>query len=181
MAPTFQDMLVVDDDPVMPALPSSTPKEKPNRDDRKSPRCMVADSGQRCELAIGSCVFPANLLDESTGGFSVLVNQLSGVAAKQKAQLYRNGVGFNVRVAYVMEVKPKKVAEAVDTEEGPWFRVGLHRLGEVAVPDQTKVAPLAGNLSFRLKQCCLPSRLLAITGVLLAVVSFVVALRCLAD
>jgi hypothetical protein len=127
-------------------------EEKLNRDQRKSARCTAVESCQRCELKIGSCVVPASLLNESAGGFSVLVNDLSGVAAKQKAQLYRNGVWFNVRIIYFREVKPRKVADAADAEEGPWFKLGLRCLGQVTVPSEPKVSPLAGNLIVRLKQ-----------------------------
>ena len=153
---------------------------KRNRDQRKSARCTAGDSGQRCKLKIGSCVVPAKLLDESAGGFSVLVNHLSSVAAKQKAELYRDGVWFDVRIIHVMEVKPKKVADAADTEEGPWFRLGLRRLGKVAVPGQPKVSLLAGSLSFRLKQCCSSGRMLMVIGVLLAVVAIVAAVGLVA-
>ena len=156
-------------------------EEKQNLDQRQSPRRTVADSGQRCELKIGSCVVPAELLDQSAGGFSVLINHLSSAAAKQKAQLHRNGIWFNVRIIHVREVQPRKVADAADTEEGPWFRLGLRRLGEVAVPGQPKVSLLAGKLGFRLKQCCPSGGMLMVIGVFLAVVALAVAVGFVAD
>ena len=51
--------------------------KRQGRDQRKSFRCTVADTCQRCELKVGSHLLPARLLDESAGGFAVLVDHLA--------------------------------------------------------------------------------------------------------
>jgi hypothetical protein len=73
---------------------------------RLSFRCTVADTRQRCELRIGADVLPATLLDESAGGFGVLVERLAGLEVNQTAEL-RTDTGWSlVRVVHLSEANP---------------------------------------------------------------------------
>ena len=64
-------------------------EEKRSRDKRKSFRCAVAGLRQPCETEVGSQTLSACLLDESAGGFAVLVDYLGGLQVNQKAKFRR--------------------------------------------------------------------------------------------
>lgn len=128
-------------------------------DHRESFRCTVADSRQRCELRVGADVLSATLLDESVGGFAVLVDRLAGLDAGQTAELCTDAGTFVVRVMHVAEVEPPEHEmtppendEAAADKPTPWFRLGLSRLNETALPEQPAVSRWATELRFRMSQ-----------------------------
>jgi hypothetical protein len=116
----------------------------------------------RCELRLGSVVLPAMLLDESSGGFGVLVGGLPSISANQTAQLRNDRGWFDCRIVYAREVVPTKavpVMGVVPTKhitadgameyittadikeftagmEGPWFQLGIRCLGRIAPPSE---------------------------------------------
>jgi mevalonate pyrophosphate decarboxylase len=53
--------------------------EGKGRNRRESFRCAVADTSRDCALNVGSEMQQAKLLDESAGGFAVLVDCLVGL------------------------------------------------------------------------------------------------------
>ncbi len=145
--------------------------ERQNQDQRNSFRCMVVDARRRCELKVGSSVLPAMLLNESAGGFAVLVDRLAGLSIDQTAQLHTDAGWFEVLVVHVAEVDPTEDDGIAAGEQNSWFRLGLSRLGEAALPDQPAVSLLAGSLRFHLGQWYPSGGMLTILGVLLAVVA----------
>ena len=58
------------------------------RDDRKSTRNQVSKARQSCELKVGTGVVPALLVDESRGGFAILIDRLEGLKRGKKAKLH---------------------------------------------------------------------------------------------
>jgi len=83
---------------------------------RKSSRCPVLASRMRCELRLSSLVLPAMLLNESSGGYSVLVRGLPSVSANQKAQLRNDRGWFDCRIIYAREVEPTKAIPVMEVE-----------------------------------------------------------------
>jgi hypothetical protein len=113
---------------------------KRTQDQRKSFRFPATSVSPPCELRVGEETASARLMDESAGGFSIVVGGLSQELTKQKAQLLVKGVWYNVDIVHVQEIiPPEDEAELID--RGPWFRLGLRRLGEVAVE-----APSGGSI-----------------------------------
>ena len=144
--------------------------KKPNLEQRESFRCRVLDSRQGCELTIGSNLLPGTLLDESAGGFSVLVDRPPGLSAEQTAELRTESGWFAVRVVHVAPVVPSEGNGAAAAEaQDQWFRLGLSRLGETRLADPLRVWWSAGSLYFRLSRWCSSSGILVVCGVFLAV------------
>jgi hypothetical protein len=145
------------------------------QEQRKSFRCTTAIPRPGCEIMLGTTVLPARLLDESAGGFAVLVNRPPSVEVNQLAQLHTKGGWYNVCIVHVAEVTPRlDVGNAVATEEGPWFRLGIRRLGEAVQPDQPAISRLAATLRFHLARWC-PSGMMSALFGLLAVIVVVAA------
>ena len=98
-------------------------------DRRGSFRCPVADSRMGCVLQVGAKRVPGRLLNESAGGFSVLVGGPLDLGVDQTAELHSDSGWFEVQVAHVMEASPPEGGDAKSSEEepGPWFRLGLRR------------------------------------------------------
>lgn len=108
------------------------------RDQRRSSRHPVPESRQRCEVKINEEVLPAWLVDESTGGFAVLVSNVGTGLINQKIELHTDGIFFDVRVAHVTEVIPRISVSG----KGPWFRLGLRRLNEIEPVESAEHASL---------------------------------------
>jgi hypothetical protein len=111
---------------------------KRSRDDRKSARMPVVGADPSCELRVESQVIPAELLDESDGGFSVTIDPAAKVAAKQKALLRGNFGCYNVRVIYATTVYPKNVGDGADASRGPRVRLGLRKLDRAYLPPSSQ-------------------------------------------
>lgn len=152
---------------------------------RKSFRCAVDPIRQQCELQIGSCAVPAKLLDESVGGFSVLVHHPPELTSNPTVRLRKDGNWINVHVVRIQEIAQEikhdgesnteaPVAtepQAGDAESGPCFRLGLRRLGDTELPNQTGFSLLAGTLYFQLSQWkSLGTIQMIVCGALLAVI-----------
>jgi hypothetical protein len=122
---------------------------------RQSFRCPVVDSRQECALEVGASTVPGRLLDESAGGFLVLFDRPPGVGVDQTATLRTDSGQFDVRVTRVMEEEAPEGCGVQDSTEapGPWFRLGLCRLGE-ASPPPPPISVFAENLRCRLQQWC---------------------------
>jgi hypothetical protein len=141
---------------------------------RTSFRCTVADTRRHCELIVGADVLPAQLLDESAGGFSVLVDRLDGLGIDQEAELRTDSGWFAVRVVYVTEVALPDADGATADQQTPGFRLGLLRRSETALPDQSTLSILAERMRFHLPQWRMLSGAGTAIGVLLAVALVVV-------
>lgn len=151
-----------------------------DRDDRKSFRCPVADTRQQCELKVGRDMLSARLLDESAGGFAVLVERLAGIEVEQIIHLRTNSGAFIVRVVHVAEVVLPDDDETPVGSEASWFRLGLLRVGE-AEPTRAPTTSLwADTLRCQLSHRCPGSGMLMILGVLLAIIAVALPMEFLA-
>jgi hypothetical protein len=148
--------------------------KKSPRDQRRTFRCAVTDARQSCQLKVGSQVFSATLQDESAGGFSVLVDRSTGLQIDQTAELHVNAGWFEIKVVHVMEALPPEGANLA--EQGPWFRLGLRRLGEVSLPNPPRISLFATSLYFHLSQWCPSGGILLVFGLLLAMTVVLVPL-----
>jgi hypothetical protein len=128
MSPTSQKSL--DSVPQGQAAERTAPGEEPavmlGRDQRKSSRQPVPSSRQPCELKVGANVISAVLVNESQGGFGVLVSSLEGVKIGKKAQLRIDAGWFTVRIVYINKAAPP---QKTDVKCDAWFRLGLKRAG----------------------------------------------------
>lgn len=114
------------------------------------------------------------LLDESNGGFGVLVGELPNISNNQKAQLHTEGGWFDCRIVHATEtVATKAIFTSADQSEesayltegkgpakhvtvgdierftagrtGPWFRLGIRCLDQIAPPSKSAASlPVAG-------------------------------------
>ncbi len=95
-----------------------------HREDRKSVRNQVPQARQSCELKVGADVAPALLVDESSGGFAILIDRLEGLKSGKRAKLHTDTGWFEVRIVYVRKAAPPPgSASKSDT----WFRAGLRK------------------------------------------------------
>ena len=99
-------LLSADDGPIQEAKVVSKKLRKPCRDDRKSPRNRVPDARQSCELRVGNDVLPALLVNESRGGFAVLIDRLEGLECGKKVKLHTDMGWFKVRIMHTEKVAP---------------------------------------------------------------------------
>jgi tetratricopeptide (TPR) repeat protein len=110
----------------MPEPPASTPEARGTtvvrHDGRALSRCPVPPRHRPCELLVDGRVLFASLIDESQGGFGLLLDRLNGLAVGKKARLHTKMGWFSVRVVYI-----NRVARCDDAEEESdfCFRVGL--------------------------------------------------------
>ena len=139
--------------------------ENPNQNQRTSFRCTVAESRQDCILRIGQRALPAKLIDESVGGFAILVDELAGLENEQTAELATDAGSFTVRIVHISKVTPTDINIAADRET-PCFRLGLVRLGETGLPQEPKASILAGSLRFNLGQFNSLSGIIVVVGIL---------------
>lgn len=111
-----------------------------NTDLRGSFRCPVAESRQHCVLHVGGERYPGRLLDESAGGFAVLLDKQPAVEVAQTALLQTDSGCFQVRVMYMAEALPP-LGSRLPESDAPtqWYRLGLGRMGD-ALPEQEPMA-----------------------------------------
>ena len=166
-----------------PSIPSPVNTNNSMADRRGSFRCPVADSRQGCMLQVGAERLPARLLDESAGGFSVLVERPAGLVLDvgQTVQLQSDSGWFEVRVVRVVEAEPPDGNDAQHSEDGPgsWFRLGLLRLHEIP-PDQPSVSVFVSNRYFGLQSWYPSGSLLTATGLLLVLAMLAIPLGLVA-
>ena len=111
----------------------------------------------------------ARLLDESAGGFAVLVHHPPALSVGQPAQLHTDSGWFEVRIVNVREAAPPEGgSEADPTGPEPWFRVGLLRLGEATLADTSRMRLIAESLYFRFSKRCSTNGTMITVGILLA-------------
>jgi len=99
---------------------------KPGINDRKSPRCPVPPDRQPCELKVGANVLSASLVNESKGGFAVLIDRLDGIKTGKKVELVMKTRSFTVKVVHITKVAPP---ENAPPECNSWFRLGMKKTG----------------------------------------------------
>ena len=76
--------------PIDQATTGTKPLVKLGRDERMSERCMVPQDCQSCELKVGADVLSASLVNESKGGWAILIDRLDGLKVGQKVKLHTN-------------------------------------------------------------------------------------------
>jgi hypothetical protein len=143
-----------------------------NAEQRQSFRCPVSGARQEGELKVGEMRMPARVLNESAGGFAVLVDGPPGVEAGALVQLRTNAAWFEAKVASIIRIEPPKTeneAEEGDATGGPTFRLGLCRLGDIASPDEENSRSVRRSLLFHLAQFFPSGPSMAVTGVVFAI------------
>ena len=144
---------------------------------RSSFRCPVAESRRQCALRIGKERMPAWLIDESAGGFSVLVDRPPNLEAEQTVLLQIDSGWFNVRVRSIVEVPPPEDCEVVESEEPTeWFRLGLQRLGDVVPLEEPSVSLFVGDLCSLLRQLSPSNGWMMVSGFFLALATMSILL-----
>lgn len=132
----------------------------PPGDQRQSFRCRVNDGRTECWLKVGSQTISARLLDESTGGFAVQIDEPGGLNSGDTALLLTDAGWFSVRVVSIVE-------QPAEPDAAPTYRLGLLRLSD-ATPYQTPSISLwAGMRRFRLAPWMPTNRLLIVFAILL--------------
>jgi hypothetical protein len=106
------------------AAPTVKSISKPGLDDRKSPRCPVPPARQSCELKVGGKVLSALLVNESEGGFAVLIDRADGLKVGKKVELRMGTRSSTVKIVYIRKVaRPQNVAGEGDC----WFHLGMKK------------------------------------------------------
>jgi hypothetical protein len=82
----------------------------PGREGRKSPRWKVSKDQQLCGVRIGNEILPGSLIDESDGGFALVVDAASHLKVGQKIELNTYQGWCKVRIVHVKQVAPPKDA-----------------------------------------------------------------------
>ena len=123
---------------------------------RRSPRNAVPEAQRQCTLKVGAAEIPAQMANESTGGFCIVVDQPPGAVLHRKAELWTVNGRIRVRVVHLSEIEGRASATASPpTEKATRFRIGLRRLGEIEMsceecPAQSGDTPsFSGFTSFR--------------------------------
>jgi hypothetical protein len=143
---------------------------KPSQDRRTACRYTVAECRQRCELKVDSHVLSARLVNESASGFAVVVDHRARLHVGQQAQLDTDSGSFAVRVVHIAAVRPTEDDDNPVGEHGRRLRLGLLRLGEVALTDQPTISAWAGSLRIGLNQWSPPGGMLLVLGTFLAAI-----------
>jgi hypothetical protein len=127
MIPTGQTpKFVCQEHPADEVTASAEPVAMLGRDQRKSSRQPVKGPQQPCELKVGSHVLPALLVNESHGGFAVMVESADGLKTGRKVQLRTTAGWVSVRIVYLNKVASPK---STDRQCDSWFRLGLRKSG----------------------------------------------------
>jgi hypothetical protein len=100
------------------------PVAKKNRDERRSRRCPVPPDRQACELKIGSALLSAYLLNESEGGFCVVIDRLEELKTGDKVTIQTDAGTFTVRIVHIQQIVPPDGAPA---DSDSWFRLGVKK------------------------------------------------------
>jgi hypothetical protein len=113
---------------------------------RISARYPVSKEHQGCEIKVNAERIPGKLLDESMGGFAVLVKwpkEAASDAKPQSIEIKTYFGWFRAQIIHVSEVQPsaKDLADLTSAtanfsgKETRWCRLGLRRVGQVAKTD----------------------------------------------
>jgi hypothetical protein len=137
-------------------------------DQRKSSRNPVEENQQECELQVGKTRTPAKLIDHSAGGFSILVDQMPGIAVRQKAALRTANGWFRVRVVHINEVGA--FIATLTGKSQSRYRLGLRRLGEVDGPPDCFAAERGDGQRFWPLGRVRSSRAAVVVGAILTII-----------
>jgi hypothetical protein len=114
----------------------------PSHNKRRSVRCSVSPSRRQSTLIIGRKTFPVQLVDESTGGFAVMIDHSPGMRVGDMARLETDWGLFEVRLARITRAdSPFENDLHQGDGTGLWLRLGLCRVG-----DALQVAPKTVSL-----------------------------------
>jgi hypothetical protein len=118
------------------------PKQGPNRPPNRREWCrfLVVDNCRPLELRVGDEVLPAKLLDESAGGFGVMVDRLAGLEVGRTAELFTNAGRCIVRVVHVTRIAPPECGSAAGETPGVQYQLGLLRLDDAVSAEQPTVS-----------------------------------------
>ena len=112
--------------PTDEAITGTKTLSKPDQDKRRSSRRTIPIARQSCELKVGVRILSALLVNESHGGFAVLIDRLDSLTVGKKVELHKDIEGFMVRIIYINKVaRPKDAATKCDS----WFQLGLKKIG----------------------------------------------------
>jgi hypothetical protein len=155
------------------------------KEQRKSFRFKPTPDRQACQLNVGTCKLSATLLDESAGGFAILVDRLAGLSVGQMAQVHTNMGWFNVRVIHLSEVSAVNVAELLDVAivdpQEPWYRLGLSRLSDAPMPDLAAASFWSRRVQMPLARLCPSSGMMAVLGILFVVAGIALPVGLLSE
>jgi hypothetical protein len=103
----------------------------PAHNKRKSARFLVMKSRQQSMLYVDKQAFPVHLVDESLGGFAVLINRNPGLRVGEVARLQTDNGLFDVRMIRLSRADSSGNIES-NSSDGPstWYVMGLCRIGE---------------------------------------------------
>lgn len=97
---------------------------QPGIEERRSLREKVPPERQPCEIEARGKVLSALLVNESEGGFALLVEEGEGLKVGKKVELRTNTLSFTVRVVYLRKIaRPENACSKSDS----WFRVGVKK------------------------------------------------------
>ncbi len=133
-----------------PMLHLHTMDSRPLNEQRQSFRCNVADARRSAELRIGNERYRVMLLDESAGGFAVLMDRQPAAAADGPVELTTDAGDFEVRIAHVVQTELPGAGPASDAEPQRRYRVGLVRVRDIDPFDRIADAGVATQLRFAL-------------------------------
>ncbi len=115
------------------------------REQRASFRCAV--SGPRhVELRIDEQRYPGFMLDQSAGGFAVLLDRSPQVGEQSTVTLHTDAGDFEVRIAFVSEAEESSESDASDGDSRTLYRVGLARICDI-IPLESIASPGLGSLA----------------------------------
>lgn len=144
---------------------------------RKSYRCSIGDAEFDSELRVDQQRYPVAVVDESSGGFGVIVEGPLPLKPGDSALLRHRSGWSEVRVAHISpeESAPQQSAAAGSAGAGQFapqrMRVGLQRLRDLEMPDGSQRAPWAvfGDLRAQMMWLVGSTVRSAVAGVVFAV------------
>ena len=100
---------------------------KKGRDARRSPRHKVPPARSNCKLQIGNTVYAARVLDESSGGYGLLVACPDRPGVGQTVKMYSAAGLLPLRVVHVTDVARPQRVDFGEHNDSPCFRLGCSR------------------------------------------------------
>lgn len=136
---------------------------------RHSFRCAVSGSRQRAELRIDRQRYPVLLLDESAGGFAVLMDCCPQTGEQSRIELHADVGGFQVQIVHVAEQEIPATDVAAEGAPQRRYRVGLTRVGDLDPPEHRGVTGPGIWLRFALASMFPDSGSILVAGAVFAV------------
>ncbi len=132
------------------------------KEQRKNPRRVPAKPTFACDLKLGSQVLPCLVLDESPGGWAMLVTGLPEVLQNQAVAVRDERGWYTARVVHSRPVLASAflASEEITTDENElaragelWLRLGVQRREKIApastAPDSLPAATGSGWKPFQ--------------------------------